>query len=57
MNKSLDTLMLSIFEKAAIFRDRIAVQSNENDFSYFDLDQKSSFIVASHLLEDKEDLQ
>ena len=55
MNKSLDTLMLSIFEKAAIFRDRIAVQSNENDFSYFDLDQKSN-IVASHLLEDKEDL-
>ena len=47
--------MLRIFNQANLFKERIAIESDDKEFSYSDLMHKSD-LIASFLLSDKNDL-
>ena len=54
-NKSFNTQMLNLFKKANIHKDRVAIQSDENEFTYGYLIERSN-AIASFLLGDQSDL-
>lgn len=47
--------MINLIERASLFNERIAIKSNGNDYTYFQLLERSAHIAAL-LLKDKKDL-